>query len=212
MKTTLAKEDLAALIIHVSDEMMASKDKLAELDAIIGDGDLGVTVTLGFTAVKKSIQAGGYTDMQTLLSGCGMAFADNAASTFGALMSTMFTRAGRTIKGKDQIGPVEVAAMLQAAVEGVEQRGKAHLGDKTMLDALIPAREALNKAAADGKKLPECMDAALEAARNGAEETKKLRSKAGRSEWMGDRTIGVKDAGAAAMVFLLEAVASYVKK
>jgi dihydroxyacetone kinase len=81
-----------------------------------------------------------------------------------------------------------------------------------MLDALIPAREALNKAAAEGKKLPECMDAALEAARNGAEETKKLRSKAGRSEWMGDRTIGVKDAGAAAMVILLEAIAGYVKK
>jgi dihydroxyacetone kinase phosphoprotein-dependent L subunit len=212
MKTTLGKEDLAALIVHVSDEMMASKDKLSELDAIIGDGDLGVTVTLGFTAVKKSVQAGGYVDMQALLSGCGMAFADNAASTFGALMSTMFTRAGRAVKGKDQIGPAEAAAMLQSAVEGVEQRGKAHLGDKTMLDALIPAREALNKAAAEGKKLPDCMGAALEAARIGAEETKKLRSKAGRSEWMGDRTIGVKDAGAAAIVLLLEAATDYVNE
>jgi dihydroxyacetone kinase len=102
--------------------------------------------------------------------------------------------------------------MLQAAVEGVEQRGKAHLGDKTMLDALIPASQALNKAAAEGKMLPDCMGAALEAAKVGAEETKKLRSKAGRSEWMGDRTIGVKDAGAAAMVILLEAATGFIKK
>ena len=211
MKTTLDKDDLAALINHVSDEMMASKDKLSELDAIIGDGDLGVTVTLGFTAVKKSIQVGGHADMQSMLTDCGMAFADNAASTFGALLSTMFIRAGRVIKGKDQIGVGEFAAMLQAATEGVEQRGKAHLGDKTMLDALIPASQALNKAADEGHQLPKCMEAALDAARNGAEETTKLKSKAGRSEWMGDRTIGVKDAGATAMVIFIEAITQFIK-
>ncbi len=212
MKNTLAKEDLAALILHVSDQMIASKDQLGELDAIIGDGDLGVTVTLGFTAVKRSVQTGGHADMQALLSGCGVAFADNAASTFGALMSTMFTRSGRAIKGMERIGPAELAAMLRAATEGVEQRGKAHLGDKTMLDALIPASQALEKAAAEGNTLSQCMDAALDAARRGAEETTKLRSKAGRSEWMGDRTIGVKDAGATAMVMLIEAATQYIKQ
>lgn len=212
MKNTLTKDDLAALILHVSDRMMESKDELSRLDAIIGDGDLGVTVTLGFTAVKKSVQSGAYTDMQTLLSGCGMAFADNAASTFGALMSTMFTRSGRAIKGRDQIGPTDLAAMLKAATEGVEQRGKAHLGDKTMLDALIPANKALEQAAAEGQTLPACMEAALEAARRGAEDTTQLKSKAGRSEWMGDRTIGVKDAGAAAMVTFIEAATQYIKQ
>jgi len=159
--------------------MIASKDELGRLDAIIGDGDLGVTVALGFTAVKKCVQAGAYFNMQTLLSNCGMAFADNAASKFGALMSTMFTRSGRAIKGKDQIGSVDLAAMLKEATEGVEQRGKAHLGDKTMLDALIPAGKALEKAAAEGQTLPACMDAALEAARRGAEETKKLSPRRG---------------------------------
>jgi len=211
MKTILLREDLAKLILQVSDEMLVAKDKLRDLDAIIGDGDLGVTVTLGFTAVKKYIQAGNYTDMQGMLSGCGMAFADNAASTFGALMSTMFIRAGRAVKGKNQIDPAEAAVMLQMATESVEQRGKAHLGDKTMLDALIPASQALTELANKGRTLPECMDAAIEAARKGAEETTKLRSRAGRSEWMGDRTIGVKDAGAAAMVILLEAATRFIK-
>ena len=81
-----------------------------------------------------------------------------------------------------------------------------------MLDALIPASQALNKAADEGHTLPNCMEAALDAARKGAEETTKLKSKAGRSEWMGDRTIGVKDAGATAMVIFIEAITQFIKK
>jgi len=211
MKTTLAKDDLVALLNAVSEEMIASKEELCELDSVIGDGDLGVTVTLGFNAVKKALQSVEAQDMQGVLSSCGAAFADNAASTFGALMSTMMIRAGRAIKGKDQIGPAEAAAMMQAAVEGVMQRGKAHVGDKTLLDALVPASQALGKAAGERYPLPDCVGAALEAARKGAEETISLRSKAGRSEWLGDRTVGAKDPGAAAVVMLLEAATQFVK-
>jgi dihydroxyacetone kinase-like protein len=212
LKTILTKDDLVALLATVSDEMIASKDTLTEMDSIIGDGDLGVTVTLGFNAVKKILQSSGALDMQGVFSSCGAAFADNAASTFGALMSTMMIRAGRIVKGKDQIGPSEAAAMIQAAVEGVEQRGKAHTGDKTLLDALVPASKALAKAAGEGYSLPDCMNAALDAAKRGAEETKKLKSKAGRSEWLGERTIGAKDPGAAAIVTILEAATLFIKK
>ncbi len=211
MKTTLAKDDLVALLVSVSDDMIASKEMLTELDSVIGDGDLGVTVTIGFNAVKKSLQNYGASDMQGVLSSCGAAFADNAASTFGALMSTMMIRAGRIVKDKDHIGTAEAAAMIQAAVEGVEQRGKAHVGDKTLLDALVPASQALGRAAGQGFSLPDCMDAALDAAKKGAEETTKLRSKAGRSEWLGDRTVGAKDPGAAAIVILLEAATRFIK-
>jgi phosphoenolpyruvate---glycerone phosphotransferase subunit DhaL len=212
MMKTLSKDDLVALLIDVSDEMIASKEILCDLDSVIGDGDLGVTVTLGFNAVKKSLLKVETLDMQGVLSGCGLAFAENAASTFGALMSTMMIRAGRTLKGKDHIGPVEAAAMIQASVEGVEQRGKAHIGDKTLLDALIPASQALGKASAEGYSLPDCMEIAFESARKGAVDTIKLRSKAGRSEWLGDRTIGAKDPGAAAIVILLEAATRSIKK
>ncbi|MGD0805358.1 MAG: dihydroxyacetone kinase subunit DhaL [Candidatus Bathyarchaeia archaeon] len=211
MKTTLTKDDLVALLNMVSDEMIASKEQLCELDSVIGDGDLGVTVTLGFNAVKKTLQGAGSQDIQGVLTSCGVAFADNAASTFGALMSTMMIRAGRAVKEKNQIGQAEAIMMIRAAVEGVEYRGKAHIGDKTLLDALVPASQAFDKAAGEGFSLPDCMQAALEAARKGAEETTKLRSKAGRSEWLGDRTIGAKDPGAAAIVVLLEAATSFIK-
>jgi dihydroxyacetone kinase-like protein len=212
MKTTLTKEDLADLLLAVSDAMIESKEKLGELDSVVGDGDLGVTVFLGFNAVKKSVNEGNYHDIQGLLQVCGMAFADNAASTFGALISTMFLRAGRVVKGKTKIEVADAASMLQAAVEGVQHRGKAKQGDKTMLDALIPASQALTKAASKGLSLPECMNAALKEAKIGAETAIMLKSRAGRSEWMGDRTIGVRDAGAEAMVILLETATNYISK
>jgi len=212
MKTTLTKEALSELLLAVSDAMIESKEKLGELDSVIGDGDLGVTVFLGFNAVKKSVNEGNYGDIQGLLQGCGMAFAENAASTFGAVMSTMFLRAGRVVKGKTKIEVADAASMLQAAVEGVQQRGKAKQGDKTLLDALIPASQALTEAASMGLSLPECMNAALNEAKIGAETAIMLKSRAGRSEWMGDRTIGVRDAGAEAMVILLETTTNFISK
>jgi dihydroxyacetone kinase len=101
--------------------------------------------------------------------------------------------------------------MIQAAAEGVEQRGKAHVGDKTLLDALVPASQAFGKAAGEKCLLPDCIEAALEAARKGADETTNLRSKAGRSGWLGDRTIGARDPGATAIVILLEAATRFIK-
>jgi dihydroxyacetone kinase phosphoprotein-dependent L subunit len=210
MKTKLTLNELVLLIDHVCTEMIGAKDRLTELDAEIGDGDLGVTVSLGFSAVRNAIHAKEYANLQELLSGCGTAFADNAASTFGTLMYTMFSRAGRAVKNKTEVSTTDAADMLRAATEGVMLRGKANLGDKTMLDALIPGSQALDEAVGEGLSLPKCMMAALEAAKEGAQNTINLKAKAGRSEWMGDRTIGVKDAGAEAIVILLTAATDFI--
>lgn len=206
----ITKDDLVGLIDHLAEKMIAAKDLLNTLDGAIGDGDLGITMTLGFQAIKKQLLACQTEDMQAILTDCGMAFADNAASTFGALMATMFTRAGRVVKGKDAIGRSEEVAILNAAAEGVQKRGGASLGDKTLLDALIPAAEAMEAACSSGQSLLACTEAGLQAARLGAEKTIQMRSKAGRSGWLGDRTVGQKDPGAAALVLMLEAVVDYL--
>ena len=205
-------EQLIDLLRVMAEEILAAKDQLTELDAAIGDGDLGVTMTLGFRAIQQALQETADLDISGVFSKCGMAFADHAASTFGALMSTMFTRAARTVKGKELITPIEAAEILSAATEGVQQRGKAQLGDKTVLDAMIPARDAMNKAVQGGANLQDALDAALQAARQGAEDTIALKSKAGRSGWLGDRTVGVKDPGAAAFVLLLSSAKKYLDK
>jgi len=207
VKENLTKEDLIQLILALAKDVIAVKDQLTELDAVIGDGDLGVTMTLGFNAVKESLGNANPSSPQEVLKASGMAFADKAASTFGTLVAAMLMRAAEVIKGKDLIGAVEVALMLRAAAEGVQRRGKAKLGDKTVLDALFPAAEAAEKAAIAGKTLSDCLDAALAAAKQGAENTVNMRSQAGRSSWFGDRTVGVKDPGAAALVIMLESVA-----
>jgi dihydroxyacetone kinase phosphoprotein-dependent L subunit len=202
--------DLLNLINTLADDMTAKKDELNTLDGAIGDGDLGITMTLGFQEIKKQLSCNHYADLQSILSDCGMAFADNAASTFGALMATMFTRAAQAVKDKTAIGAEEGAAILLSASEGVQKRGHANLGDKTILDALIPASEAYSKALSANQTLPRCLAAALTAARNGSEQTVKMLSKIGRAGWLGERTIGAKDPGAAAFVMLLESITNFV--
>lgn len=210
MKEMLSKDDLVQLILTLAEDVIASKDQLTELDSAIGDGDLGVTMTLGFRAIQDALKESQDLDLQGVLSKCGMAFADHAASTFGALMSTMFSRAGRAVKGLENIGAAEAAAMLRSAVEGVQQRGKAAPGDKTVLDAMIPASQAFDQAASSGQSLPACLATALQAAQQGAEATIGMRSHAGRSGWLGERTVGVKDPGAAAFVIILESACKFV--
>lgn len=211
MKERLSREELSQLILTLANDVIAAKDQLTDLDAVIGDGDLGVTMTLGFNAVKESFGSLNPSSLQEVLRTAGMAFADKAASTFGTLVSAMFMRAGDAVKGKDAIEGADVAAMLRAAAEGVQRRGKAKLGDKTVLDALFPAAEAAEQAVKEGKTLLDCLDAALAAAKQGAENTVDMRSQAGRSSWFADRTVGVKDPGAAALVIMLESVVRSVR-
>ena len=212
MKDYLTKENLVDLIQKLADDVIAAKDQLTQLDAILGDGDLGVTLTLGFTAVKESLAKPGPLTPQQVLRCAGEAFANKAASTFGTLMATMFMRAGSAVREKEVIGPAEIAAMLGAAVEGVQKRGKAKQGEKTVLDALIPAAGAAERAAEEGKTLAGCLDAALAGAKQGAEDTVNMRAEAGRSSWFKERSVGVKDPGAAALVVMLESVTRNLKR
>jgi phosphoenolpyruvate---glycerone phosphotransferase subunit DhaL len=211
MKENAGTQKFVQIILRLADDVVAAKDQLTELDATIGDGDLGVTMTLGFNAVKEDLASAHPSNPQEVLRIAGKAFADKAASTFGTLMAAMFMRAGEAVKGKECIGAAEFASMLRAAAEGVQKRGKAKLGEKTVLDALFPAVEAAERASASGQGLSQCVDEALAGARQGAEDAVKMRSQAGRASWFGDRTIGVKDPGAAALVIMLDSIAKSVR-
>jgi dihydroxyacetone kinase len=207
----ITKDDLVQLIQAVAEDMIAASDTLNALDRAIGDGDLGITVTLGFQAIRKLLSGSVHEDVQAILSGCGMAFADNAASTFGALMATMFSCAAKTVKGKVTIGPEDGAAILKAAAEGAQKCGNANLGDKTILDALVPASDSFQKSSLSGQSLLTCMKAGLHAAQTGVEQTINMRSKAGRAAWLGDRTVGSKDPGAVAFLMMFESATNFME-
>lgn len=209
-KNTLIKEDVIAALHQVADDTMAQAERLRELDAAIGDGDLGITVTLGFAAVKEGLPDLADADMSTVLMRSGMTFNRKAASTFGALFATMMMRAARVAKGKEEIGLVEIGEMLAEAIEGVKERGKANVGDKTLLDALAPASAALTTALEENTDLADGLSRAAAAAEQGALATVEMKSRAGRSSWFSERTAGVQDPGATAVAIMLRSVSDYV--
>lgn len=211
MKNHLTKSDLIHLLRCCTDHMIANRDRIGELDAAIGDGDLGVTILLGFNAVKKVLEDTADYDIQTIMNKVAVEISENASSTFGILMYSMFSKAGNAIAGHDTITPQDGAIMLQAAIDGVMKKGKATLGDKTVLDAMVPATEAYKVSAAEGKSLYDCLQAAIRAGTWGAEQTIEMRSKAGRSSFFSERSAGVMDPGAYAFVIFMQGIDEFFK-
>jgi len=212
MKDVLDRADVVAILEKLSVDLPAQAETLRELDAAIGDGDLGITVTLGFGAVVEALAGLENADIGQLILRSGMAFNRKAASTFGALFATMMMRTARIAKGKESLDLATVADMAEAAAQGVRERGKSDVGDKTLLDALVPAAESLRVSAKEGRALAEALLDASEAAKQGMEATKALKAKVGRSSWFADRTEGIQDPGATALYLMAVSVAEYVSK
>jgi dihydroxyacetone kinase phosphoprotein-dependent L subunit len=212
MAETLTRDDVLAALRKLAADVTANAERLRELDAAIGDGDLGITVTLGFGAVVEGLEALADQDIATILLRSGMAFNRKAASTFGVLFATMMMRAAKEAKGLETLGIADLARMVQSAANGVIERGKAQLGDKTLLDALVPAAQSLQTAAEAGTPLAAALRAAASVAAKGAEATIEMKSKSGRSSWFAERTVGAQDPGATAIQTMFESLASYVEE
>ena len=190
----------------------AQADTLRDLDARIGDGDLGVTVTKGFEAVVAGFPEVRGMPVSDQLARSGMAFNRAGGSTFGALFATALMRGGAAVKGRDDVGLADVAPIGRAALQGLMDRGKASLGDKTLLDALAPAIDAFDEAQNAGKSMIEMTDAAVDACEEGVKATIDMRARVSRASWVGERSIGVQDPGATAVLFMLRAVQEWVRE
>jgi phosphoenolpyruvate---glycerone phosphotransferase subunit DhaL len=210
MRNAITNDDVIAILEKTATVMEAQKDYLCELDGAIGDGDQGVTMTIGFGAIRAVLGDLKGQDIGTILTKSGMAFNGKAASTIGVLFLTACLRAGREVKGLTQIGLAELAKMAEAAAAGIRERGKAEVGDKTLLDALVPAALALKTAAAEGHSLPEALVRSLAAAESGMQGTIPLRSKVGRASWIADRSVGHQDPGATSFYLMWKSAVEYL--
>ncbi len=214
MIASLNNAQVIAALQRMAQDVSAQAEALRALDAAIGDGDLGITITLGFQAIVEGLPAladeATTPDIANTLMKSGMAFNRKAASTFGALLATMMMRAARVAKGKAAIDLPTLAEMFAAAADGVRERGKSEVGDKTLLDALVPAAQALARAAAEGATLAEGLQRAADAAEEGARATISMKSKIGRAAWFADRTEGVQDPGAMAVSLMIRSLAAFV--
>jgi phosphoenolpyruvate---glycerone phosphotransferase subunit DhaL len=202
-----------AAILRVARALEAHKEHLTELDQAMGDGDLGITA--GKMAAALAAYAADdlpTTDVGTYLAQAGMAVNRAASSSLGTLLATAAMRAGKEVRGQTEVDAADLSRMLAAADAGIQERGKAKPGDKTIIDVLHPAAAAFAAAVEEGLGLAAAAGRMLDAARSGRDAVTPLRSRVGRASWVGERTEGLVDPGCEAGVVVLEAIASMVEE
>ena len=197
-----------AALRAMSRRMAAEKDLLTQLDNEIADGDHGINMARGFAAVEKKLPELAGQDVGTILKTVGMTLVSAVGGSAGPLYGTAFLKSGMAMAGKAEISLDDFLACLKVAIEGVQQRGRAVRGEKTMLDAMIPALEAMTSARTSGADVQAALSAGIAAAREGVEFTKTIAATKGRASYIGERSIGHQDPGATSFTFLLEAIST----
>ncbi len=204
--TTIGGPSVVEAMLRVAGALEARNDYLTQLDQALGDGDLGITTSKMAAALREYTSTAPTDDLGKYISSAGMAVNRAAPSTLGTLLATALMRAGKEAKGLTELSTQNLAAMLQAADTGIQERGKANLGDKTIVDALHPAAVAFASAIAENKPLQDAGAKMIAAAEAGRDAVTPLRSRIGRASWQGDRTEGQVDPGCAALVVILQAI------
>ena len=200
---------LSRMFHNISDAIEDAKDQLSALDGAVGDGDHGVTMSIGFQAVKAELSRRNVDAMAPadLMNTAAIAFLNSVGASTGPLYATGLRRAAQALAGESDMTPAAQAAMLKGLADGVRERGKGQRGDKTMLDALIPAAEAAASAVRQAASVEEMWQEIMTAAEAGAASTRSMVASKGRAARLGERALGHVDPGAASAVTILEAMA-----
>lgn len=202
--TSVRAVQVAATVTAVARVLEEHRDRLTELDAAVGDGDMGISVANAARAVREGM-AEPPDDVGQMLLLAGEQVADAAGATIGALLSIGLVRAGGVVAGRSSIDLADIAAMTRAAEQGIRRRGKADVGDKTLLDALVPVADALEAAVRDGLPTDEVAALVVDAADRGLASTVAMTSRFGRARWLADRTVGHPDPGATVVCLMVRA-------
>lgn len=187
--------DVKTLILQAADEIIANKDYLTDLDRSIGDADHGVNMAKGFGFTKEALEAD-FDDYKTLFNKVATTLLSKVGGASGPLYGSFFMKFAASLKDVDELTREKLNQSFTAGVDGVKQRGKAEVGDKTMVDVLEPVAEALNA----GKSFDEVIKIAEES----MEKTKDIKAKKGRASYVGERSIGHIDPGAASSYILVK--------
>jgi phosphoenolpyruvate---glycerone phosphotransferase subunit DhaL len=196
---------ITRLLKEIQDIMCSNRDYLIKLDSVVGDGDLGLTMSDGFVAAYKAVVDSEEPDTGKLLYNAGKAMSTAVPSTMGTLMASGLMQAGKVLKGKMQLDSSDLADLFQAYLEGVENRGKAKVGDKTFLDGLDPAVKEMKAALASGNTLAEAATRAREAAEEGFKNTTTMVAVHGRAATRGEASRTLEDPGAAVAMLIMKA-------
>lgn len=199
-------KDVEFVVRTIADTVLLNEAYFSELDGVVGDGDFGYSIARGFEKVLGEWDNIDRSLPGNFLKKISSLIISAVGGVSGTLWGTAFLRAGMVMGTKEAITQEDIVPMFRSAIEGIKKRGNSDLGDKTLLDALIPAVDALEKAINEGKTGSQILEEAAVVAREQAEATRPMLAKRGRAAYTGERSIGTLDAGAVAMAVLFEAV------
>jgi phosphoenolpyruvate---glycerone phosphotransferase subunit DhaL len=188
------------------------RDELTRLDSAIGDADHGVNLDRGFTTVLTKLPTVADKDIGAILKTVGTTLVSTVGGASGPLYGTAFLRAGMTVADRFELGPNDVAAALEAALEGIQARGKSTRGEKTMIDAIGPGVDALKAALASGDDFVSALRKSVAACEVGMKSTIPMLATKGRASYLGERSIGHQDPGATSAHLMALAMLEVVEK
>jgi dihydroxyacetone kinase-like protein len=198
-------------LLALSSKIMSEKDHLNKLDAACGDGDFGIGMYLGFKSVQRAAEEQATDNISALLSRTGSAILSSVGGASGPVFATFFTEMGKEAKGKSEIRLGDLATMLEASLEGICLRGRARVGDKTLVDSLEPAARSLRKAANQEAQLLAALQDTAEASKRGCDYTASLVAKHGKARYLGQQAVGHIDPGAYVVQVIFETLLSVYK-
>lgn len=201
-------EHVIKFIEQIAVTVKEQRDYLTQLDSAIGDSDHGVNLDRGFSAVVTKLPTVADKDIGAILKTVGTTLVSTVGGASGPLYGTAFLRAGMVTADRFELGADDLVAALEAALEGIQARGKAQRGEKTMVDAIAPGIDALKAARAGGDELPDALRKAVDATRQGMEATIPMLATKGRASYLGERSIGHQDPGATSAYFIAQALLS----
>jgi phosphoenolpyruvate---glycerone phosphotransferase subunit DhaL len=200
-------ETAEAVVRDIAQTAVDNETYFGDLDSVVGDGDFGYSLARGFEVVLADFDGYDRDDAGTFLTKVAMAITSRIGGTSGPIWGTAFLRVGMALKGTPEPTSAQLVAGLRAGIEGIKQRGSSDVGDKTLLDALVPAVDALESSLDAGDDTATALGRVAVAARTAAEATSTMQAMRGRASYSGERSIGSPDAGAIAVAVLAEHLA-----
>jgi dihydroxyacetone kinase-like protein len=196
------------IVRTIAETAMENEKHFCDLDAVVGDGDFGYSLARGFGKLLEGWDEMEYEDVAGLLRKTAIVLSGRIGGTSGPIWGTAFLRAGGALAGKPDPTGDDVVAALRAAIEGIKQRGNADVGDKTLLDSLVPAVDTLEAQLQGGASAADALAAAAVTARERGEATKGMLAQRGRAAYSGERSLDSPDAGAIGVAVMFEAVSA----
>lgn len=202
--------DAGVIVDQLIRTIQEQRDYLSEIDGKIGDGDHGINMNKGFTMCEEKLKGQTY-NLSEGLSILGETLLDDIGGSMGPLYGMLFDEMSMACEDAEEINADVFGEMITGAVEGIQEISPAKVGDKSLLDTLVPAKEAFVQAKEEGKGFGECLDAMNEAAEKGWQSTKDLVARIGRASRLGERSRGVLDAGATSCYFIITTIGKGAK-